>query len=90
MPRPDRPPAPARDHLGWWLMIRCGCGYLVDYPVRLLIEHYGPEADLHRISARLRCLNCKERPASVDLVDRPDRRGEAHGGGASATIKPLP
>ena len=71
-------------------MIPCGRGYLLDYPVRLLIEHYGQEADLHLIRARLRYLNCKERPVSVELVDRPHRRGEGHCGGASATIKPLP
>ena len=70
-------------------MFRCRCGYPVDYPVRLLIEHYGPETDLHRISAPLRCLNCKERPVSVKLVDRPDRRGEGHRGGMPAMIKPL-
>jgi hypothetical protein len=70
-------------------MIRCGCGYHVDYPIRLLIEHYGPDADLHLISARLRCMNCKGRPVSVQLVDRPDRRSGGHGGGVAATIKPL-
>jgi hypothetical protein len=71
-------------------MIHCGCGYRVDYPIRLLIERHGPETDLHLIGTRLRCQRCRRRPASVRMVDRPDRTGEGYGGGAPATIKPLP
>jgi hypothetical protein len=85
-----RPVAPGRGHLGLWLIIQCSCGYRVDYPIRLLIKHYSPDADLHLSSARLRCTNCKGRLASVQLVDRPDRVSGGHGGGPSASIKPLP
>ncbi len=71
-------------------MIRFGCGYHVDHPIRLLIERHGPDTDLHLIGTRRPCQRCKQRPASVQMVDRPDRTGEGYGGGAPTIIRPLP
>ena len=90
MPKPERPPAPARDHLGWWLIIHCRCGYRVDLPIRLLVERHGANTDLHLIGTRLRCQRCSQRPMTVNMTDRPDRTGQGYGGGTPATIKPLP
>ena len=90
MPPPERPLAPARDHLDWWLIIRCRCGYRVDFPIRLLARRHGLDTDLNLVGRRLRCQRCGQRPLEVQMTDRPDRMGQGHGGGTPATIRPLP
>jgi hypothetical protein len=83
-------PVPLSAWADWWLTVECGCGRRTDYPVNLLMREQGRDASLHAIAGRMRCKECRARPASVHLVDRPDRMGSGYGGGPPATIMPLP
>jgi hypothetical protein len=74
----------------WWLTVECACRRRADYPINLLMRERGRDASLHAVAARLRCKECRARPASVQLVNRPDRMGSGYGGGPPATILPLP
>ena len=82
-------PPLARDHMDWWLAITCVCEMSVDYPVRMLAKRYGEEVDLSKVATRLRCKKCDRRPEKVELVDRPDRLGQGHGGGTPAQVRRL-
>jgi hypothetical protein len=84
------PHVPLSAWAGWWLTVECGCRRRADYPINLLIRERGRDASLHAVAGRLRCKDCRARPASVRLVDRPDRMGSGYGGGNPATIRPLP
>jgi hypothetical protein len=87
---PPSPRVPLSSWADWWLTVQCGCGRRTDYPVNLLMQEQGRDASLHTVAGRLRCKECRARPASVHLVDRPDRTGSGYGGGKPATIVPLP
>lgn len=72
-PFPTVPPltAPLVELASWWLELRCGCGHLAYYPLRLLAAERGWQTALGEVLPRLRCGQCHGEPATVDLVASP-------------------
>ena len=61
---PTVPPltAPLVDLAAWWLELRCGCGHLAYYPLRLLAAERGWQTPLREVLPRLRCGQCHVSP----------------------------
>lgn len=56
---------------GWWLEARCGCGWMSQYPLRLLCGRLHPATPtIGEAARRLICEKCDARAATVDLVER--------------------
>ena len=64
---------PLSDLAGWHLLATCAaCRQDRIVSIRSLIEHYGPDAVLHRLVPRFRCAvpRCKAPPARMVLRNR--------------------
>jgi hypothetical protein len=67
----------------YWLDLRCDCGNVVRYPLRLLGQRVGGDRRLGEVLPLLRCRRCGGRPSRIVLLDRPD--DSEHG--PKATVK---
>jgi hypothetical protein len=72
-PFPTEPPLTLAlaDLAPWWLELRCGCGHLTYYPLRLLAAERGWRTPLGETLPRLRCARCHAKPATIDLLASP-------------------
>jgi hypothetical protein len=70
---PERVPwnTPIFQMSNWWLSVNCRCG-VKHVPLRLLSARIGWRITLREVVPFLRCSTCKERPANVQLCDKPD------------------
>lgn len=55
-----------------WLDVKCGaCGHATLYPFKLLAARLGPQRQVGEIVSRLRCKECRGRPATIYLNETP-------------------
>jgi hypothetical protein len=91
-PFPIEPPLSVAlaDLAAWWLELRCGCGHLAYYPLRLLAAERGWQTPLGDVLPRLRCGQCHATPARIDLVASPadDAMGAPGPGGLRLELRP--
>lgn len=77
---PFRPDGELREVSGaWWLELRCACGRTAQVPNKLLARRHGARARVPELLARMRCEQCRARPASAEWIDNP--AGGARGSG---------
>jgi hypothetical protein len=63
--------ATIHDLSGWWLDVRCGCGRLIELPLRLMCAKLHPARPMiAQVSSRLRCDTCGARPSTISLLER--------------------
>jgi len=90
-PRPFPTEAPIEatmaDLAGWWLSVRCSCGWHVSLPFRFLAATRGWHTKLGAVLPRLRCKRCGNRPESVDLVDSPSAGASGVPGAAQKSLR---
>ena len=72
-PFPTEPPLTVAlaDLAPWWLELRCGCGHLAYYPLRLLAAERGWRTPLGDVLPRLRCAHVTASPRPSTLVASP-------------------